>query len=454
MKKSGYLVALATLMVSSGPANAAGFALIEQSGSSIGNAFAGTAATAEDASTIFFNPAGMTYLPDNQLVVAGYAIRPSIDFSNRDSSTLVGHPLLVRPMTGGDGGDAGGWALLPNFYYARDIKPGIKAGIGVNSPFGLTTEYDSNWVGRYDAIKSDLKTVNINPSLAFRVNDKLSIGGGISAQYIDVELTSAVDFGSTCTLLSGAIPSLTGCAAPQARDGRLKLIGDDWSWGYNLGLLFEPVQGTRVGLAYRSKIDHHLKGDARFSNVPAQFAPVPPLAAATANGSIKADVTLPETASLSLFHQASEQWSVMGDITWTRWSQFKELRVERSNGTLIGVTQENWENTLRYSLGASYKYSDAWKLRAGVAYDESPVPDAFRTPRIPDGNRWWLALGANYKISQSNMLDVGYVHIFVQDVSVNLNNPVTSAAPSITRNLVGNYDSNINIFSLQYTHTF
>lgn len=453
MKKTTSLVASALLVGSSALANAAGFALIEQNGSGLGNAYAGAAAVAEDASTVFFNPAGMTYLPDSQLVIAGHAIRPSIEFSNGGSRTLIGTPF-VQPLAGGDGGDAGSWALVPNFYYVHAITPGIRAGIGVNAPFGLKTDYNGNWVGRYDAVKSDLKTVNINPSLAWRVNDKLSVGGGIDVRYIDVELTSAVDFGSACALLSGAIPLLAGCAAPQGGDGHLKLEGDDWGWGYNLGVLFEPVAGTRIGLAYRSRIDHHLKGDATFSGVPAQFGFVPSLAAATANGPIKADVTLPETASLSLFHQASEAWSVMGDITWTRWSRFRELRVLRGNGSLIGATPENWENTMRYSLGASYKYSDAWKFRAGAAYDESPVPDAFRTPRVPDGDRWWLALGANYQVGPSGTVDFGYVHIFVRDVSVNLSNPVTSAAPAVTRNLIGSYDSGIDILSLQYTHTF
>jgi long-chain fatty acid transport protein len=442
---TGRLTVSATLLGISGMANAAGFALIEQGGSGMGNAYAGAAAVAEDATTIFFNPAGMTYLPDSQLVFAAHAIKPSVDFDNEGSRTLQG-TLLAQPITGGNGGDAGDWALVPNLYYTKAVNDSFRLGLGINAPFGLKTEYDSSWVGRYDAIKSELKTININPSLAFKVNDMVSLGAGISAQYIDVELTNALDFGSICTLAR-----IGSCAGPQAHDGRLKLTGDDWSYGYNLGALFSPTQGTRIGLTYRSRVIHHLEGDAKFSGVPTALAAAPTVQ----NGNIKADVTLPEIASVSAFHQVTDQWDILGDVTWTRWSRFKELRVERTNGSLIGATPENWENTLRYSLGLNYRYSEALKLRAGVAFDESPVPSTYRTPRIPDNDRKWFSLGANYKLSQAGSIDFGYTHIFVKDASVNLTNPVSSTLPpTITRNLKGDYENDVNILSLQYTHNF
>ncbi len=436
---------LGTLLVISNVAYAAGFALTEMSGSSIGNAFAGAGTAAEDASTILTNPADLSRIQGAQLSVAGYAIKSSINFNNNDSRTLVGAGVGDPLLSGGSGGDAGDLALLPTLYYAADVNDHVKIGLGVFSPFGLKTEYDSQWVGRYDAIKSELKTININPALAFKVDDRLSLGFGINAQYISAELSNALDFGSVC-----AMAAIDTCAAPQARDGELNLKGNDWGWGYNLGLMTELVQGTRVGLAYRSKVHHHLKGGARFSNVPTELSWLPDLA----NGPIKADITLPETALISVLHQLNDQWDIMGDVLWTRWSQFEELRVERTDGALIGATAENWHNTKRYSLGATYKYDDAWKLRFGVAYDESPVPDAFRNPRIPDENRWVLGLGANYKISKSAMLDIGYLRIFMKDAPLDLNTPVTPFVPTVTRNLAGSYNTDVDVFSLQYTYAF
>jgi long-chain fatty acid transport protein len=447
MKKNNCIACmlLGALLTVSCVAQAAGFALTEQSGSSIGNAFAGAGSAAEDASTILSNPAGLSRVRGMQLVTSGYAIKSSINFNNEDSRTLIGAGVGDPLLSGSSGGDAGDWAFLPNLYFAADVNDHIKIGLGINSPFGLKTEYDSRWAGRYDAIKSDLKTININPAIAYQVNDKLSLGFGVNAQYISAKLSNAVDFGAVCAM-AGAMT----CAAPQLRDGNLELKGNDWSWGYNLGLLLEPVQGTRLGFAYRSKVGHHLKGDAKFSNTPIELSGLPDLA----NGSIKADITLPETALISIHHQLNDRWSLMGDVLWTRWSQFKELRVERDNGMLVGTTTEHWHNTRRYALGATYKYSDDWKLRCGIAYDESPASEAFLTPRIPDQSRWVLGLGTNFKVTNSGSLDIGYLHIFMKDASLNLNNPVVPVQPSISRNLVGGYDSDVDVLSMQYTHTF
>jgi long-chain fatty acid transport protein len=442
---TGRLAVSATLLGISGLANAAGFALIEQGGSGLGNAYAGAAAVAEDASTIFFNPAGMTYLPDSQLVFAAHAIKPSADFNNQGARSGVG-----SPMTGGNGGDAGDWAIVPNLYFAKAINDDVRLGIGVNAPFGLKTEYNDDWVGRYHAIKSELTTININPSLAFKVNDKLSLGAGVSYQKAEAELTNAVDFGTICFGTVGP----KGCTGlgitPQSDDGKVKIKGSDWSWGYNLGAIFQPTLSTRVGVAYRSEIRQELEGHVYFSSVPSVFSANPRFS----YGKVTAEVKLPASASLSAFHQVNEQWDVMADLTWTEWSSFQELRVVRDSGPLSGQTlsvqPENWSNAIRASLGASYRYSDALKLRAGVAYDESPVSSSEdRTPRIPDNDRTWLAIGANYKFNTNSSLDVGYTHIFIKDASLN-----DGAVPSSTGQLVGDYDSDVNILSVQYTHNF
>lgn len=386
---------------------AAGFALIEQNASGLGNAYAGAAAVAEDASTIFFNPAGMTLLPDRQLVLAGHLIKPKAEFSGTVTPAALG---------GGDGGDAGDWAFVPNAYFAYRLTPQVSLGVGLSSPFGLKTEYDSDWIGRYQAIKSELKTVNINPSMAYKVSNELSVGAGLSLQRIEAELTN-----------------LTGV-------GLAKVEGDDYGWGFNLGALWQVTPQTRLGLSYRSEIDYTLEGDASFSGMP------------VLNGDITADTTMPDSASLSLFQKIGPHLDLLADITWTGWSDFDKLAIYRTNGSLLSNTPENWENILRYSLGLTWHMNDKLSLRGGIAYDEAPVSDVDRTPRIPDGARTWVALGGQYRLSKQGMVDFGYAHLFVNDPGLNAKAPATPISPANT--LTGTYDSAVDILSAQYTHSF
>jgi long-chain fatty acid transport protein len=386
-------------------AHAAGFALIEQNASGLGNAYAGAAAVAADASTIFFNPAGMTLLPDSQLVVAGHLVKPRMEFSG----------TVTPAVGGGEGGDAGGLSFIPNAYFAYRLSPDVHVGLGVNSPFGLKTEYDSDWMGRTQAIKSDLKTININPSIAYKANEALSLGAGLNLQRIEATLTNQV--------------------YPLANTSRVEIEGDDYGWGFNLGALWQVSAGTQVGVAYRSEIEFTLEGDATVTNFP--LLP---------SGPVTADVTLPDSASLSLFHKLSPKWDLLADLTWTGWSDFDELAIYRTSGTLLSSTPENWEDILRYSLGATWHMSEKLSLRGGVAYDEAPVSDIDRTPRIPDGARTWLAVGGQYRLSKQGALDFGYAHLFVNDPGLH------STAGGTT--LTGEYDSAVDILSAQYTHSF
>lgn len=405
-------------------AQAAGFALIEQSASGMGNAFAGGGAVAEDASTIYFNPAGMTYIQGTQLVGAIHLIKPNAEFNNSGSASGFGKPL------GGSGGDAGDLAFAPNFYYKRDFTDTIKFGLGVNAPFGLKTEYDPTWMGRFQAIKSEVKTVNINPAIAFKVNDQLSLGFGLSAMWAQAELTRAVNFGA-------------------GGEGSVKIKGDDWGFGYNLGAIYQATTNTRFSVAYRSKVNQSLEGDATF----VRPALVP--AAAAPDGNVTAAVTLPETFSVSAFSKLDDKWDVMGDVTWTRWSQFQQLDIVRTSGSLLSHTAENWSNTLRYSIGASYHYSDALKLRVGLAYDEEAISDQYRTARIPGNDRKWVSLGASYQITPAGTIDVGYSHLFISNASISdKQNILTAVPPVVNGNLIGTYDGSVDILSAQYTHNF
>lgn len=427
---------LCSVIVSSGSVFGAGFALIEQGVSGLGNAYAGGAASAEDASTIFFNPAGMTRLPGNEIIAGAHVIMPYLKFKNEGSTHVTGMALQ-----GGNGGEAGETRVVPNLYYSRKVSDRFVAGIGVNAPFGLATKYDRGWVGRYHAIESDLMSININPSIAYKVNDALSIGAGFSAQYIKATLSKEIDFG-----LAGFLRQIPGLL-PQRNDGFVELEGDSWGVGFNLGLLVEFSKDTRFGAAYRSRVEHTLEGEADFSGVPM------PLSSVIRDSDVEADVTLPDSLSVSFFHRINPQWAVMADFSWTNWSLFDELRVKfKQPGRDDDVTIENWQDSYRYSLGATYTPNDAWAIRVGTAYDTSAVSEAkYRTPRIPDSDRIWAAVGVGYKLSHLFRFDVGYAHLFINDPEIA---KTASGEDAARGGLKGTYDASIDIISAQLTMRF
>lgn len=392
---------LAGLMLVGNGAEAAGFALIEQNGG-LGNAYAGQVATAEDAGTVFFNPAGMSRLEGRQLAVSVHYIRPSAEFSGG----------ATPPLSAATGGDAGKPAFVPNAYFVMDLAPTLKFGLGLNSPFGLASEYDQPWAGMTQALSSEVKTYNVNPALSWTVSDRVALGFGLNWQRIDAELTSFN-------------PSLPPAGAVVA------MKGDDDSWGWNLGVLFSLDAGTRIGLAYRAQIEHTLVGTLAPMGVP-----------------ITAAVTLPDTASVSLFKPLNPAWDLLADLTWTGWSRFEELRVRQAvDGATLSLVPEAWEDTWRVSLGANYHRGDRLTWRFGVAYDPTPVPDAaHRTPRIPDEDRTWLAVGAQYRLSDRSAVDIGYAHLFVRDAAIDhVEGPVRVS---------GSYDNAVDIVGVQFSHRF
>ncbi len=435
-------------LVAPSSALGAGFALIEQGVSGLGNAYAGGAASAEDATTVFFNPAGLTRLEGRQLIGGAHVVAPSAKFSN-EGSTHVLQGQTGIPLLGGNGGDGGVTKVIPNAYFSMKLSDRFSLGLGVNAPFGLATNYDDTWVGRYHAIDSEVTTVNINPAIAYKVNSHLSIGAGLNVQYIKAKLSNAIDFGTLDALGRLGLPAGVLKLVPQQADGFVSLTGDDWGIGYNAGLLYEFTQDTRVGIAYRSRIKQTLKGDADFSSVPAGLNPLPVFKDSRA----RADLTLPDSASISFFHSFSPQWMIMADFTWTDWSLFKELRVKFDNPNQPdSVTTEDWKDSYRYSLGLTYAPDSHWKIRTGVAYDTSAVPNAQRrTPRIPDNDRTWLAFGVGYKISRVVALDLGYAHLFIKDPKID---KTPTGEDALRGGLTGTYKAHIDIVSGQVNVIF
>jgi long-chain fatty acid transport protein len=439
-------MAMVVALISSGSwtasAFASGFALFEQSASGSGNGFAGAGALAEDASTIYWNPAGMSKLPAGpQFAVAGHYILPSARF--RDGGSV---PAINRGDFGNEGGDAGSGVAVPNGYFAMDLSPTMKFGLGVNVPFGLKTDYDPAWIGRFQGIKTEIKTLNVNPSIAWKVGDKLALGLGVNYQIGKLSLLTGVNYKG---LVAGT--PLDAAVAADA-EGQNKTDVDGGAWGYNFGALFDLAPDTRLGVAYRSSLKYDLSGTTSFSNVPAAFAMSPALAAGTADGNVNLSVKTPDSLSVSLAHQASRQWTVLADMTWTGWSKIPSLPVVRDTGATVSTLTADFKDTMRYSVGANYRMNDAWTLKMGLAFDQTPVPSAeARTVRLPDNDRISLSVGAKYTVSSAGALDFGYSYFKFRDTAIN---NIQNAAGEVNGNVVGSYKIAAHVVGVQYTHLF
>ncbi|WP_165943210.1 OmpP1/FadL family transporter [Roseicella aquatilis] len=426
----------------SAPAWATGFELREQSAVGQGASFAGAAARDDDPSMIFFNPAAMASLPGLQGAVVGSGIFPVIEATSGSATrnALVGG----SPIAGSLGGDIGLDAFVPALYSTAQVAPDWHLGISVTSPFGLVTKSADDSISRYHGLTSSLKTINVAPTVSWQALPNLSFGAALNIEYATARLSNAVDFGAI-----GAAQRIPGFL-PGARDGRATVTGNDTAVGFQLGAQWEPRAGTRLGLSFRSAVWHTLQGEAQFQGVPVPLSFSP----AFANAIGQAKLVTPETVTLGLRQRIDDRWTLLGGLQWTNWSRFRELTVTFENGRAPSVTEERWRDTVFLSIGGEYRWSEALTLRGGVAWDQTPVRDAFRTPRIPDNDRTWLSVGASYQISRSITLSGGYTHIFAADASVNLDDPGPGGSNLFRGNLASTYQGSVDIVTAQLRFAF
>jgi long-chain fatty acid transport protein len=406
----GWMFAL--LCCLGGPAEGAGITIMEQSVKELGQAFSGASTNIDDASAVFFNPGAMGGLHGSLLSFAGYVVIPSTEFQN-DGSRLAPQ-LGGTPLLGGEGGNGGVTTLIPNFYAVHELTQRLVLGLGVNAPFGVHSRFEPGWQGRYQALDSEIRTVNINPSLAVRINDALSFGVGFDVQYLDAKLTNAIDFGSVCLATLGPSACLPRGLLPQRADGHVKLQGDSVGVGYNLGMLYALGTDTRIGVSYRSGIHHDIEGDADYS-VPSAALPLTQSGRFMDTG-MHAPVDLPDTVSFGVYHRFHPHWAVTADALWTNWSRIRQLAVKFSSAQPDSVLPLDWRDTWRIAVGASYEVTPAATFRLGVAYDQSPIPGASRRiPRIPDSDRVWLTAGVSFHPFERITMHGGYAHLFFRD---------------------------------------
>ena len=421
---------------------AAGFALLEQSGRGLGQSFAGATTEFGDGSSAFYNPAAMTEIDGDLIHVTNNLIIPSAEFESQGSS--LAPALGGAALTGGNGGDAGSLAYVPNIYLIKGFADDkLKASFAINAPFGLSSEYDSDWVGRYQAVESDLQTITFTPGVAYQVTKDFSVGAGLNVMYAEAKLTNAIDFGTIGVSTLGAANAAPLGLLPQRADGFVEVDGDDWAAGYNFGFLYK-LGDTKFGANYRSKVNLELEGDADFT-VPTNAAILTSTGSFVDTNAVASPV-LPETVSFDVAHKINDRWDIAAGAIWTGWSRLQDLRIEFDSAQDDNVVDLNWNDTWRFALGSSYKVCDKLRVRVGTSYEDTPIQGGqFRTPRIPDDKRIWASTGITYNLKENIILDLSYAHLFMDDGNINKSGSTGDV-------LVGKYDTlEIDIIALSLT---
>lgn len=434
MKSSFFtLLFLSSCLTFATQSHAAGFFIQEQSVKGQGAAFAGQAANPEDASTVFFNPAGMTRLKKPMLTAGAAIVMPQAKFSNRGSVAKLDAAPPFAAFSGAGAPDPYDGIAVPSFFAAMPVTGNVWAGLGVASPFGLGNDYGQAWFGRYNSTKNVLQTVDISPSLAWQVDDRLSIGGGL-----DIQHARAV--------LENALPA-PGVFTP-ATDGFTRLSGSGLAFGFNAGMLYDFDDRTSFGLHYRSGISNELDGDVAVTGLAG------PLAAFNGTRQAKARLKLPDVAALGISHDITPDVTLLGGVNWYGWSNFNEIRVRFDNGDPDDATTQNYKNTWGAALGLSWRASDALTLRTGFQYDQTPSVDAFRSTRIPDSTRYWLSAGGSWAWNDRLSLDFAATHIFMEDADIRLTDTFYAGGAASSVRTVANTQNQIDILSLQANWAF
>ena len=425
-----------------GQTQASGFQLKENSVKAMGRAFAGSGVATGDASVVVNNPATMTTFEGTTIQSDVTVVDLNANFDGGGYAG-TGTPL-ARPLTGGDGGNAGDLTPIPAMSIIHKFGNGLTVGAMVSAPFGLKTEYESGWVGRYQALTSDLKTVDLTLSAAYEiVPDRFSVGVGLVYERAEAELSKAVDFGSL--LAFSSVPGF----APQSADGEAVITGDDTGIGYIVGMNFRPTDKLAIGVSHRSEIDHELQGKADWT-VPGSARTVFNGIGRSAffnDGKALAKLTTPSVTSVSLAYQFNDQLTLMGDYAETDWHSLEEIRIDFANPDPDSVEDFSWGDTRFWSIGAEYKLSEAFTLRGGYAYDETPTTFATRTPRLPDEDRRWYSIGLTWNMSEQVEINAAYTRI-------QPDTPKVGISDSNRHSLFGEYSSDVNLFGLSGRYSF
>lgn len=420
-------------------ASAAGYGVREFSPLAMGSSYAGASARNDDPSFLAYNPASVAGVGDWDATAGVVAVLPTSDATYTTARTVFGQQIsgartqdgFVQP------------AYVPDMEVRYRLAPEWSVGLAVTAPWGLSTTYDRNWAGRYHAHETKLLTVNIAPTVAYQISNELSVAASFHAQYATGRLSNAIDIGSI-----GAAFSIAG-SDPGNQDGYGAFDAQDWGFGYALGVLWSPSEDLRIGASYRSQIEHRLTGPVAFSIGSSAVGQALAGSGLLQDTRGATDLTTPSAASVGAVFDVSPNWQLAGEIGFTDWSVFQELRVQFANPVQPDeVTLFRWKDSWFGAIGATYRPAQDWSISAGAAYDQSPA-GAARNARIPDADRLWLSVGAQVALSEHTGLSFSFAHLFVRDEPINL----SASEPSnlFRGDLSGTTDAEANAVSIQLT---
>lgn len=420
---------VAAVALAAGSVHAGGFGVTVQSATGGGNAATGHA-LAEDASSMYYNPALLSNIEGKQINAGIGLLNTDITVTNRNSTIPTGAGGTL--INGNNTVEPGGLSVTPSFYYKRDLTNMTSFGLGVNVPFGVSTEYEKDSFTRYEALESELKTVNINPALSWQVNDEVSLGAGVNIQAGHAKLSRATDSALVCALaLSSAACSAAGLGTTSNAntDGKSTVEADDVAFGANVGMAYQPDKDTTLSIAYRSSVEYDLEGDVTFENnaiLQALGGGAVVTGAGLVNQKATAKLKMPASLSIAAAKQMNDKLAVHGDVTWTQWSSIPEIRIKFPDSTTLSdsVTDLQWEDTIRVGVGGTYQLNDKTKVRAGIAFDPTPTPSSNnRTPRAPSSDNWWFSAGMSHDLSKKMTLDASLSYVKPDDNSINYTTP-------------------------------
>lgn len=431
-----HILVLSAGILTAAPSAATGLYVRVRDSLGTGLATAGGSARAEDASTVFFNPAGMALLPESMIQAGIELIGFESRIANRGATaTTLGTGSVPMPYPGHDD-EGGGPTPVPHFYYVRPITKMLAVGVAVTAPFGLAVNYSSQWFGRYDSYRNRLTTLELAPAISWSLTKEWSIGAGLNVQFADASLVNA-------------IPNVFNPSGPTPEtDGRAKLKGQGWALGYNVGVHYHPSAATRIGAHYRSSMRHELDGDAGVSGLTGALA--------TANGTTGTETVfrLPWIFTAGIAHQISSHWTLLAEVQRFGWSKFDTIKVKFDNGTEV-LRPQRFHNNTSVSVGVVFKpdTNGPWTFRAGARLDQTPT-GALRNTSVPDTDALWLGAGASYVLSNRLKLDIAYLQGLYEKAPIDLNVPVfagTAAAGNV--NVRGTLDPRVRVlsFSVRYT---
>lgn len=426
--RAAALVALCTGALAAGPVLAGGLIAYEVGTADVGLASAGYNARAQDPSTVFTNPAGMTRLDGNQFLASG-----QLDYGWTEFSIGSGTSPALGTDSGGNAFGSDGWFLGGGGFLSYSVSPRLKLGFAMTGNFGAPLDYDDNWAGRYYVQETTLLGISLLPAVAYKVTDKLSLGASLNAMYGVYKNQVAINN-----------------VNPAFGDGQLKLDDESWGWGGNLGLLYEIDAGTRLAFTWNSQVDLDFDAPAQFSNLAPGLSRVLNNRGLL-NANLEVGIKVPQQVMASVFTQVNDRWAVLGSVGWQQWSKFGQVQLgidDTSNPTSV-TTSLDFKDTWHVALGAQYRLSDPWLLNFGIAYDSAFQDGSEVSPLLPVNSAWRFGVGGQQQLSKTAYwgLAAEYLYGGTLDTRLQGTRPVALGGRG---DLVGSYDHTGTLFLAAY----